>query len=202
MKESGMVCIVLTGVGIIFCYIYGYLTDLIFRHQLLSKVNTRRLMHITAMVTVAISLVGVVMAKCRALLVVCMMCLCGLGIPATTVSYQLSPMDIAPNYAGTLSGLTGLGNIGGFIAPIITSHLISQTNGWEVNILLTCGVFVTVGLLYVVGVIADVQDWNYYEEIPGHTEKPTLSVNTSVQHLGDDHTFSASSFQRFGAASS
>ncbi|XP_069950863.1 uncharacterized transporter slc-17.2 isoform X1 [Cherax quadricarinatus] len=202
MKESGLVCIVLTGVGIIFCYIYGYLTDLIFRHQLLSKVNTRRLMHITAMVTVAISLVGVVMAKCRALLVVCMMCLCGLGIPATTVSYQLSPMDIAPNYAGTLSGLTGLGNIGGFIAPIITSHLISQTNGWEVNILLTCGVFVTVGLLYVVGVIADVQDWNYYEEIPGHTEKPTLSVNTSVQHLGDDHTFSASSFQRFGAASS
>lgn len=150
MKESGLVCIVLTGVGIIFCYIYGYLTDLIFRHQLLSKVNTRRLMHIT----------------------------------------------------GTLSGLTGLGNIGGFIAPIITSHLISQTNGWEVNILLTCGVFVTVGLLYVVGVIADVQDWNYYEEIPGHTEKPTLSVNTSVQHLGDDHTFSASSFQRFGAASS
>nr|XP_045593748.1 sodium-dependent phosphate transport protein 3-like [Procambarus clarkii] len=175
MKESGWALMAMAAIGWVFYIVYGWLSDLILRHHLLSKLNTRRLMHITAMVWVCSSLVGIVLAGCRAALVAGLMQFIGLGLPATITSFQLTPMDIAPNYAGTLAGLIGLGDIAGFVAPIVTSHLISLPHGWEATILLSSAVYLSVGLLYVLGLTADVYDWNYYDEISSDAQQQTVS---------------------------
>ncbi|KAG7160893.1 small intestine urate exporter-like [Homarus americanus] len=84
-------------------------------------------------------------------------------------------MDIAPNYAGTLVGLVGLGNLVGFVAPITTILFNSQPNGWDAIIFFSCCLYLVFSLFYVVGVTADVQDWNFYEEIDGDEEQPAVS---------------------------
>ncbi|XP_066961036.1 sialin-like isoform X2 [Macrobrachium rosenbergii] len=68
--------------------------------------------------------------------------------------------------SGTLSGLLGIGNISGFVAPVVTNALITQSGSWASSILLAGGVYLVSGILYVMLTTTEIQDWNYYEEIP------------------------------------
>ncbi|KAK4301840.1 hypothetical protein Pmani_002975 [Petrolisthes manimaculis] len=88
------------------------------------------------------------------------------GVSACPSTYQVTPMDIAPNYSSTITGLAGVGQLGGFLAPIVNSHLINKDNGlvWVVGV--AGGLYCLVGLVYVLAVKAQVHGWNDYQQIP------------------------------------
>lgn len=55
---------------------------------------------LSGMVGVVVGLVSVVLAGCNKWVVAAMLMVAMIGSPATLSSFTLTPMDIAPNYAG------------------------------------------------------------------------------------------------------
>ncbi|XP_066961035.1 sialin-like isoform X1 [Macrobrachium rosenbergii] len=146
-------------------FTFGRISDNLNKH-LLSKLNTRRVIHCSGTVLITMGTLGIVLSGCNSLAVSAMMVILTIGSSCSLSTYTLSPMDIAPNYAGTLSGLLGIGNISGFVAPVVTNALITQSGSWASSILLAGGVYLVSGILYVMLTTTEIQDWNYYEEIP------------------------------------
>lgn len=77
-------------------------------------------------------------------------------------------MDLSPNYAGTLLGITSAcGNVMSIIAPIFVGHIVTDKSDpalWNI-------VFMTSALIYFIGSIvfivfgsASVQKWNEPEQ--------------------------------------
>ncbi|XP_068238795.1 sialin-like isoform X2 [Palaemon carinicauda] len=146
-------------------FTFGRISDNLYKHCL-SKVNTRRVIHSSGTILVVIATLGIALGGCDSWTVSTMMVILMIGSSCSLSTYTLSPMDFAPNYAGTLSGLLGIGNIGGFLAPVVTNALLLQTGSWTASILLTGGMAFGAGILYVALTTAEIQDWNYYDEIP------------------------------------
>lgn len=53
---------------------------------------------------------------------------------------------------------------------------MGQPNGWKANILLSGGMYVAVSVIYIIFITADVQDWNFYEEIPSVEEEQPATL--------------------------
>ncbi|KAK4326508.1 hypothetical protein Pmani_002975 [Petrolisthes manimaculis] len=80
--------------------------------------------------------------------------------------FYCGPRSYSTCYSGTITGLAGVGQLGGFLAPIVNSHLINKDNGlvWVVGV--AGGLYCLVGLVYVLAVKAQVHGWNDYQQIP------------------------------------
>ncbi|XP_047477636.1 sialin-like isoform X2 [Penaeus chinensis] len=166
LQSSGYVCVVGTAVSYVFAIFYGKLSDSLIRRKYLTKVNVRRLLYAIGFVIICSSLIGIVLAKCDTVTVSIFVVVAMAGASVNMVTYQLTPMDLAPNYAGTLSGLIGIGNIGSFAAPLVTSKLlVDLENGWSATFLLGSGIYFLLGIFYIFVVRADIEPWNYYDEI-------------------------------------
>ncbi|XP_069979625.1 vesicular glutamate transporter 1 isoform X3 [Penaeus vannamei] len=146
-------------------FAFGRVSDVLVRRRVLTKLNTRRLMHSLGALMIVGGLLCIVWAGCQAEVVAVMMVLVVVGSASTLCTFQLAPMDLAPNYAGTLSGLLGLGNISGFVAPLVTAQLVTKTGSWLSSFLLGGGIYLVASILYVATVTTQAQEWNYYEEI-------------------------------------
>ncbi|XP_045601433.2 sialin isoform X2 [Procambarus clarkii] len=146
-------------------FTFGRLSDLLIHHNIFSKVNTRRLMHFIGMMLVVVGLCCMVWAGCHKWVVSALLVFVMIGTSTTLSTFTLAPMDLAPNYAGTLSGLLGIGNISGFVAPIATAEIITKTGGWTGSLLLGSGLYLLTGFIYMATVTTEVQDWNYYEDL-------------------------------------
>ncbi|XP_047477757.1 vesicular glutamate transporter 1-like [Penaeus chinensis] len=146
-------------------FAFGRVSDVLVRRRVLTKLNTRRLMHSLGALLIVGGLLCIVWAGCQAEIVAVMMVLVMVGSASTLCTFQLAPMDLAPNYAGTLSGLLGLGNLSGFVAPLVTAQLVTKTGSWLSSFLLGGGIYLVASVLYVATVTTQVQEWNYYEEI-------------------------------------
>jgi nitrate/nitrite transporter NarK len=71
------------------------------------------------------------------------------GLELTTgVSWAL-PLDIAPDHAGTVSGVMNMfGNLGGALSPIVFALLLERFNSWTPPFLLASGLCVVAGLAW------------------------------------------------------
>merc|ERR1711962_1410580 len=78
--------------------------------------------------------------------------------------YMSSTQDLAPNYAGTLMGITNtLATIPGFAAPAVVGA-ITQDNqtlsAWRTIFLISSAVYLFTCTFYIIFIKADVQPWN------------------------------------------
>ena len=101
-------------------------------------------------------------------------------------------MDIAPNYAGTMMGITNMvGNIAGFVTPYVTGAIINenvrlssladfifvifdkerifvllqQTHAaWRIAFLVAAGIYVAFSAFFIIFGSTEVQPWNSYWE--------------------------------------
>ncbi|XP_063605744.1 vesicular glutamate transporter 2.2-like isoform X2 [Penaeus indicus] len=166
LRSAGYVCVVGTAVSYFFAIFYGKLSDFLIQRNYLTKVNVRRLLYAVGFVIVCSSLMGVVLAKCDTVTVSAFVVVAMAGASVNVATYQLAPMDLAPNYAGTLSGLIGIGNIGSFAAPLVTSRmLVDLENGWSASFILGGVIYFVLGVLYIFVVRADIEPWNYYDDL-------------------------------------
>ena len=81
----------------------------------------------TAFVIPAICLLGIKYAGCDKVLVVVLLCLT-VGFNGFQFnSINCNHIDIAPNFAGTLMGITNMfANFSGFLAPMLISYIIED----------------------------------------------------------------------------
>ncbi|XP_076047077.1 putative inorganic phosphate cotransporter isoform X2 [Oratosquilla oratoria] len=78
--------------------------------------------------------------------------------------YMCSFQDLAPNFAGTLTGISNtLATIPGFLAPIVTGLIINnqQTlSRWRQVFLLAAGVYAIACTVFQIFMSSDIQPWN------------------------------------------
>lgn len=162
--------IIVTAIGQVMVILYGLLSDFLERREWLPMLTVRRLLQLFGTLVTVFGLMGVAFAGCDALEVAVFFIVMIIGMTSLTVTYELGPMIIAPNYAGTLSGAMGVGTVGGFLMPMFASLLVDKKNGWMTVFLVSAAINLVFGIIYVIWMPGEEEEWNMYEEIPGDKE--------------------------------
>ena len=91
----------------------------------LVKTNTNIFFPLTAFLIPALALVLIKFAGCDKTLVVALICICVGCNGFSFISINCNHIDIAPNFAGTLMGITNcVANTAGFLAPMAVAKII------------------------------------------------------------------------------
>lgn len=116
----------------------------------------------------ALGLVGLSFVGCNTTMVVVWLCICVGFSGASYSGFQANHMELSPNYAGTLMGITNtLGNVAGIIAPYVCGVLVNDTHtlaDWGIVFLISSGVYIVSSLIFVLFGSAKVQGWNTHWE--------------------------------------
>ncbi|XP_076334377.1 putative inorganic phosphate cotransporter isoform X2 [Tachypleus tridentatus] len=153
-------------------WITGTTADFMVKKRYLSISVTRKVCNTIGSMGPALCLVGVVLAGCSNNLNVILFTLAMALNGFSFSGYMVNHLDLAPDFAGTLMGLTnGLSEISGFIAPafvgILTEH--KQTlHQWSIIFISTSVVYLVTGVLFATFGSAELQWWgvaNHGKEI-------------------------------------
>lgn len=147
----------------------GYVADHLQTSGRLSTANTRRLFNSIGIYGPMICLVLVGYAGCNRTVAITLLCL-GVGLNGATFSgYINSHLDIAPNFAGTLMGLTNCAaTVPGFVAPMVAGALINgkETVGqWKLVFWIAGIVYLVGNTFYIIFLSGERQPWN---DLPTH----------------------------------
>lgn len=75
----------------------------------------------------ALCLVGLLFVRCDWWATVALMSLAVTAVGAIYSGHYVNPIDLAPNFAGTLSGIVNTaGNVPGFLAPMTAGYIINN----------------------------------------------------------------------------
>ena len=153
----------------IFSIIYSAFSDYLRKKNLMSITNIRRLAQFISQTLVAVTLVCIAFLGEYEVAVETLLFI-GIGLIGAGYSgWQSAAMDIAPNYSGTLYGISNtFGSIPGFLAPLVVGALTEDNETferwrWCFLIPAACMVFDTI-IFFVFG-SSEEQSWNrkYYE---------------------------------------
>lgn len=130
----------------------------------LSILNVRRIAMAIASYGPMFGLVAMCFVNCDGVMAMAVLCTV-VGISGSLYSgYMCSHQDLAPNFSGTLFGVTNtLANIPGFAAPQLTGAITNgnQTLGaWRRVFLLSAAIYFVSCTVYLLFISADVQPWN------------------------------------------
>ncbi|XP_068241398.1 sialin-like [Palaemon carinicauda] len=145
-------------------YVWGSLMDYLTRTGKLTIITIRRLSMSMALYGAMLSLIVMCFVNCNSSLAVMVLCL-AVGLSGSAnCGFLCSHQDLAPNFAGTLLGFTNtFGSFAGVFAPMITGALTegNQTvTAWRFVFLITVGMYLVTGTLYVCLISNRTQPWN------------------------------------------
>ncbi|XP_045101821.1 putative inorganic phosphate cotransporter isoform X2 [Portunus trituberculatus] len=148
----------------LFSMVVGQLADYLQTSGRLSTANTRRLFNSIGIYGPMVCLVLVGYAGCNRTIAITLLCL-GVGLNGATFSgYINSHLDIAPNFAGTLMGLTNCAaTVPGFVAPMVAGALINgkETVGqWKLVFWIAGIVYLVGNTFYIIFLSGEKQYWN------------------------------------------
>ena len=145
----------------------------------------RKLMQTIGQLTPAVGLLGLSYVGCNDELAVVWLVI-SVGFNGASYSgYQGNHMELAPNYAGTLMGITNMiGNFAGFITPYVAGVLVYQNQtlaGWRNVFLISSSIYILCNLIFVLFGSTKVQTWNtYWEHERSRWQKKVLQRNSSI----------------------
>ena len=147
--------------------------DLIMKREWLSTTNVRRLFNSIGLVVPCITLIMLAFAsnsglECNTTYAITLMCIGMYFNGAIAAGHFVSHVDLAPNFAGTLFGISNTfsGGVVGFVVPLVIGALLE--NGamnilakWQVVFCLSSGMYFIGNLGYVLMISGEVQTWNF-----------------------------------------
>eukprot|EP00095_Tigriopus_kingsejongensis_P002481 maker-scaffold988_size73003-snap-gene-0.16 protein:Tk02481 transcript:maker-scaffold988_size73003-snap-gene-0.16-mRNA-1 annotation:"hypothetical protein TcasGA2_TC006625" len=158
----------LSAVPYIFAWLVSILSpilaDFLIRRETLTKTWTRKAFNTLATVGPALSLIGAAYSGCNYVLTIFLLTLAVATNGAIYSGEQSNMLDMAPNFAGTIMGITNtISNFMGFIAPQLTGLIINHNetlSSWRLVFFLAAGVNILGDLIYVIFGSANEQPWN------------------------------------------
>lgn len=158
----------------------GYLTH----RDKITLVNVRRLSMAVALYGPMLGFIGMCFVNCNATAAIIVVCIAGMLNGAHNSGFLCSHQDIAPNFAGTLLGITNtLGALSGIAAPAITSAIIGRQEqtlwNWRIIFLLCAAVYFLTCTFFIKFISADVQPWN--NPLPEKGIESPTDVSSDVQ---------------------
>ena len=147
--------------------------DMIMKRGWLSTTNVRRLFNSIGLVIPCITLIMLAFAsnsslECNTTYVIALMCIGMYFNGAIAAGHFVSHVDLAPNFAGTLFGISNTfsGGVVGFLVPLVIGALLENEainilTKWQIVFCLSSGMYFLGNLAYVLMISGDVQSWNY-----------------------------------------
>ncbi|XP_075148898.1 putative inorganic phosphate cotransporter [Haematobia irritans] len=152
----------------------GFVGDWLMSSGILSITNTRKVMTAIAAFGPAIFMVAASYAGCNRLAVVVLFTLC-LGFMGTYYAgMKLGPLDMSPNYAGTLMAITnGIGAMTGVITPYLVGVMTPNATllEWRAVFWLAFTVLSGTAVIYCVWASGEVQPFNNPETLRENEER-------------------------------
>ncbi|XP_036332545.1 putative inorganic phosphate cotransporter [Rhagoletis pomonella] len=107
------------------------------------------------------------------------------GISAAThLGFQVNHIDLTPNFAGTLVGITNASSqVMSAIAPLVVGYVVTDAKNpdqWRVIFFIAASISFFGNLLFVFFGTAKVQPWNDEEAVKSHELKPLKEKNTEL----------------------
>ncbi|CAF1205946.1 unnamed protein product [Didymodactylos carnosus] len=153
----------------------GNIMERIRKKTKLTTTSIRKIPTIIGCVGLSISLVAIGYFECNRIgAVLC--CILAVGfIGFLNVGSAVSYLDLAPNYAGTLVGITNtLGTIPGFVGPLIVGAITNHNqtlHAWKVIFDLTAGIGIFGCVAFCLLFRGEEQKWNHH---PDTAEEKTV----------------------------
>ncbi|ROT71453.1 putative sialin [Penaeus vannamei] len=148
----------------VFSLAWAALVDVLTTRDKVTIVTVRRLSMAVSLYGPMIGLIAMCFVNCNAVLAVAALCLSGMLSGAVNSGYLCSHQDLAPNFAGTLLGITNtLGALAGIAGPAVTGAIIQGRESiwaWREVFLISAGLYLVTCTFYLVFISADVQPWN------------------------------------------
>ncbi|XP_037805915.1 putative inorganic phosphate cotransporter [Lucilia sericata] len=147
----------------IFSISSGFVGDWLMTRGILNITNTRKLMTGIAAFGPAIFMVAASYAGCDRVAVVVLFTICMGLMGAFYAGMKLSPLDMSPNYAGTLMAITnGIGAITGVITPYLVGVMTPNATllEWRLVFWVAFAVLVVTAIIYSIWASGEVQPYN------------------------------------------
>ncbi|XP_045026535.1 putative inorganic phosphate cotransporter isoform X1 [Daphnia magna] len=144
--------------------IFSFVADALRSKHILSTTQTRKLFNTIGFIAPAIAFVGASFTGCDQTATVTLIILATAFIGAVYSGFEVNHIDIAPEHAGVLMGITNcLASTCGFIAPYVISRIVTtqgSVDQWRIVFLLSAGVYVVTNFFYVIFATGEEQQWN------------------------------------------
>ena len=115
-------------VGFLLALPLSSLADCLLSKGILSVTSTRKTFATVACLAPALAFSALAFAGCDSTLVVVLLCVATGAASASCASTGVNHIDLAPNFAGTLMGLTnGAANVMGFVAPMLVGWIVNDS---------------------------------------------------------------------------
>ncbi|XP_022235775.1 putative inorganic phosphate cotransporter [Limulus polyphemus] len=163
IKENGVVSSLPYLFMAVFSWCGSYSADLLRRKNYLRITIIRKICNTIGFVGPALCLFGVIMVGCNHIISSVLFAL-SMGFNGfISAGFIVCHMDLAPDFAGTLMGITNaFGNISGFLAPYFVGVLTQENETlyrWTLVFSSSIGFYIVTNLLFVVFGSAELQHW-------------------------------------------
>ncbi|XP_026315258.1 putative inorganic phosphate cotransporter [Hyposmocoma kahamanoa] len=161
----------------------GYLADLSLRKKWLSISASRKLSNSIGFYGPAVALIGLSYAPAGSVWVAVILLTTVVGLNAGHYTgFLLVHIDMAPNFAGTLMGITNFfANIVSIVAPLAAGailHDVTDATQWRHVFYVSSAIYIAANTLFIVFGTCELQKWN---DVSG--QKDTSDEEASRKHV-------------------
>ncbi|XP_004520753.1 putative inorganic phosphate cotransporter isoform X2 [Ceratitis capitata] len=194
MKNSALLSSLPYAVMCLLSFFFIYLSKVLARRENVSLSFNRKFFNSIGHWIPMISLIGLgYVTQAHAMLAVVLLTLT-VGISAATyLGFQVNHIDLSPNYAGTLMGITnGSANVMSALAPLAVGLVVTDVTNvieWRIVFFIAAGFYFFGNLLFVIFGKTEVQSWNSPEDALAKrlnvvdAESPALLLNGDAKKV-------------------
>ncbi|XP_063589198.1 sialin-like [Penaeus indicus] len=146
----------------------GVAGDWLMRRRNVRTVVVRKTANTIANVGPALCLMGLLFVKCDWWATVALMSLAVTAVGAIYSGHYVNPIDLAPNFAGTMSGIVNtVGNVPGFLAPLAAGYITdkqSTLTQYRKVFIIAAVVYIVDAIVYLLFASGEEQSWNSMPE--------------------------------------
>jgi len=173
----------------IFSLLIAQIADWLSRHQLVSVTTIRKTANTISHAGPAVCLIIVSFVGCNSILTMALLTL-AVGLQGAIYSgFMVNHLDIAPNFAGIIFGITTLFSaVPSWLAPLTVATLTKgqQTLGqWRIAFLLTAAILIAESIVFLLFASGQQQPWN---------EPSSTSTSTPVLPAANDGTIKSKQY--------
>ncbi|KAJ2948839.1 hypothetical protein O0L34_g5766 [Tuta absoluta] len=188
IKSNGVITAIPYVAMFVVSFPFGYLSDLALRKNWLSLTASRKISNSVGYYGPALALLGLAYVPGGNVLAVIALLTLALALNSGGFTgYMLVHVDMAPNFAGQMMGITNFfANIMSITAPLVAGVLLkdeTDLNDWRKVFFLSSAIFIFCNTIFVLFGTSERQTWN---EVPARNEKTDVEGQKKVTNLPND----------------
>lgn len=177
----------------ILSFVFSWLSDILVNRNIIKMVTARKIFNTISFWGPAVALLGLAYLPPDNLTLAVVILTITVGLNgAHYVGFMLSHIDLSPNFASTLMGITNAsGAVFSVMAPLsVTAVVRDETlaSEWRKVFFISVALYFLSNLFYILSISADTQDWNETQssgEIEDGEKKKKSSVTVRRPSIGE-----------------